>query len=254
MIQIDTADARLLERNEARAYRVERGGAMNAIFDVVEDQALDGQVVKFDVPFPYKGDLIMLRAGCFGDINNQRVAFRLDHEASLEVASTDDGLEVIADDDGVQFRLDLSKCKLGPLIARMCKSDNRSAMSVGSNILDEHKEVISGETVRVVTRARMTELSLCKEGAAGNNAFAVLVDKTFTPKPVAGSRSATFNAAYALHKVSRNVRKLKAAIAATYDAAPPVRRSMTLDESNRLQTAENERLVAYARKVHGIPD
>src|SRR5437899_8874050 len=114
MIVIDTVDARLLERNEARAYRVECGGAMNAIFDVVEGQALDGQVVKFDVPFPYKGGLIMLRSGCFGDIHNRRVTFRLDHEASMEVASTDDALDIIADDDGVQFRLDLSKCKLGP--------------------------------------------------------------------------------------------------------------------------------------------
>ena len=54
MIQIDTADARLLERNEARAYRVERGGPLNAIFDVVENQALDGQFAKFGIPFPYK--------------------------------------------------------------------------------------------------------------------------------------------------------------------------------------------------------
>jgi len=47
MIQIDTADARLLERNEARAYRVERGGPLNAIFDVVENQALHGQFAKW---------------------------------------------------------------------------------------------------------------------------------------------------------------------------------------------------------------
>jgi len=251
MIQIDTADARLLERNEARAYRVQSGGAMNAIFDVVEDQALDGQVVKFDVPFPYKGDLIMLRAGCFDDDNNQRVTFRLDHEASMEVASTDDALDIIADDDGVQFRLDLGKCKLGPMIAQMCKSDNRSAMSVGSQILDERKETINGQTVRVVTRARMTEISLCGEGAAGENAFAMVVDKTFTPKPVAGSRSATFNAAQALHKVARKVRNLKAQIAATYDAPPPpVRPSMTVGESNRLQTLETERMQKHARLLH----
>jgi hypothetical protein len=36
-----------------------------------------------------------------------------------------------------------------------------------------------------------------------DNAFAMLVDTTVTPKPVAGSRSATFNAAQALHRVSR---------------------------------------------------
>jgi hypothetical protein len=125
-------------------------------------------------------------------------------------------------------------------------------MSVGCDILEEHPETIDGHSVRVVTRARLREASICKEGAAGDNAFAMVVDKTFTPKPVAGSRSAAFNAAHALHKVSRKVRKLKTQIAATYDAPPPVRRSMTVDELNGLQTAETERLVAHSRKVHGI--
>ena len=202
MIQIDTADARLLERNEARAYRVERGGPLNAIFDVVENQALDGQFAKFGIPFPYKGDWVMLEPGCFGKTSNGRIGFWIDHEAAMEVASTDDALEVVIDDDAGQFRLDLGKCKLGPLIARICQSDNRSAMSVGSDILDERKETIDGQTVRVVTRARIKEITLCKEGAAGENAFAFVVDKSFTPKPAAGSRSATFSAARALHKVS----------------------------------------------------
>jgi hypothetical protein len=36
-ISIDPASLRLLERSEARAYRIERGGAMNAIVDVIDD-------------------------------------------------------------------------------------------------------------------------------------------------------------------------------------------------------------------------
>ena len=193
------------------------------------------------IPFPYKGDWVMLEPGCFGKTSNGRIGFWIDHEAAMEVANTDDALEVVIDDDAGQFRLDLGKCKLGPLIARICQTDNRSAMSVGSDILDERKETIDGQTVRVVTRALIKEITLCKEGAAGENAFAFVVDKSFTPKPAAGSRSATFSAARALHKVSRNMRKLKAQIAETYNAPPPLRRSMTVDRLNRMQTAETKR-------------
>ena len=78
---------------------------MNAYLDVVDDQALDGQVVRFNVAFPYKGDLVMLRSDCFGDISTRRIGFRIDHEQSMEVASTDDALEVMVDDDALQFRL-----------------------------------------------------------------------------------------------------------------------------------------------------
>jgi hypothetical protein len=255
MICIDPADLRSLERSEAKASRVQRGGAMNAIFDVTDHQALDGQVVKFDEPFSYKGDLIMLRSGCFGDVLNHRVAFLIDHEASIEVAGTDDALSVMIDDIGIQFRLDLAKCRLGPVISRMCSTDNRSSTSIGCDILKEHSETISGQTVRIVTRARIKEITLCKNGAAGENAFAMLVDTTFTPKPVAGLRSATFKAQCALHKVARTVKTLKAQIAARHEQPLPVKRSMTVDQSNRLQTIETEKLIAAgarAQRLHSM--
>lgn len=253
MISIDPADMRRLENSDARACRVRRGGAFNAIFDVVDDKALDGQVLAFDVPFPYKGGYVMIKAGAFGDISNRPIGFRIDHLESMEVASTDDALELQIDDVGLQFRLDLSKCKNGYLVARMCEVDNRAAVSHGSDILQEHNEEIAGNSVRVVTRARLKELTLCKEGAAGLDAFAFVVDKTATQKPVAGSRSATFHAAQMLHKLSRSVKKLKASVVAACDQPPrsgPVRRTMTLDESNRFQTAETERLQDHARNMH----
>ncbi|MGY4364070.1 hypothetical protein ACVW1A_000135 [Bradyrhizobium sp. LB1.3] len=107
MITIDPADLRSLERSEAKAFRVDRGGAMNAVFDVVDDLALDGQFVAFNVPFPYRNDIVMLKPGCFGSVSNLRIAFLVDHEESTEVGSTDDAVEVMIDDEGAQFRLDL---------------------------------------------------------------------------------------------------------------------------------------------------
>lgn len=249
MILIDASDLRKLERSESKAYRVKRGGALNAIFDVVDDQALDGQAVKFDVPFPYKGEWIMLKAGCFGDIAKSRVGFWIDHEEALEAGSTDESLSVVIDDESTRFRLDLAKCKMGPVIARICASDNRASMSVGSDILAEHRETIGGERVRVVTRAKLKEITLCARGAAGDNAFAYLVDKTFTPPPEAGSRSPTFQAAQKLHTISRKVRELKATMATTYEGPVRAKRSFTLDELNRFQTAATERLQSRAHEL-----
>lgn len=249
MITIDAADLRSLERSEARAFRVDRGGALNAVFDVVDDLALDGQFVAFNVPFPYRNDRVMLKPGCFSNVTNQRVAFLVDHEGSMEVASTDDALDLMIDDDGAQFRLDLGRCKNGYVLAQMCKVDSRSAMSHGCDILAEHRETIAGQSVRVITRARLKEITLCKEGAAGDNAFAVVVDKTVTPKPLAGSRSLFFNTARTLSKVARTVRKLKASVAATYGERERMRplRWPTLEESNRAQTEETERLQRQAK-------
>jgi hypothetical protein len=249
-IDIDAASMRSLERSESRAYRVERGGFMNALFDLTTDHVLDGQAVKFDVPFPYKGEWIMLKAGCFGDIAESRVGFWIDHDEALEIGSTDDSLSVVIDDESARVRLDLSKCRMGPVIARMLASDNRASMSVGSDILAEHRETIGGERVRVVTRAKLKEITLCARGAAGDNAFCYLVDKTFTPAPVAGSRSPTFRAAQVLHKVSRQVKALKASMAETYDRGPlSAKRTYTLDELNRLATLDTERLQSHAREL-----
>jgi hypothetical protein len=44
-------------------------------------------------------------------------------------------------------------------------------------ITGEHNETIAGHSVRVVTRARLDEISVCNEGCAGDDAFAVLVDE-----------------------------------------------------------------------------
>lgn len=122
-------------------------------------------------------------------------------------------------------------------------------MSVGCDILAERTEQINGEAVRVITRARLSELTLCQAGAAGDNAFAYVVDTAFTPKPVAGLRSTTFKAAQLLHKLSRKVRSLKAQAASTYGEREERRpiRWPTLEESNRAQTELTEALQKQAR-------
>jgi HK97 family phage prohead protease len=248
MIFIDAADLRVFERGQAVVERYNRGGFMNALMGEVTNRALDGQANPFNKAFPYRNSVVLLKAGCFGKLNDHKVRFLIDHNENCEVADTDDALELMVDSDGIQFRLDLEKTRRGNVIARMCEVDNRASISVGCDILEEHDETINGKTVRIITRARLREISVCQAGAAGDDAFGMLVDTTVTPKPAAGSRSSAFRAGQIVHKLSRKVRALKTTIAAMYDDKPPQRQwSMTIDESNREQTAEVERLQQRAR-------
>jgi HK97 family phage prohead protease len=172
---------------------------------------------RFNVPFVYDNEIVMLDEGCFGDIDDFDVKFLIDHDPNMEIADTSRGLELFQDKNGIQFRLDLQKAKNAHVVARLCQTDSRSSVSVGCDIIQQHDETIAGHNVRIITKARLREISICREGCAGEEAFAMLVDTTSTPKPVAGSRSTAFQTGHALHKLSRRVRALKASIVAMYE-------------------------------------
>lgn len=236
-IEIDPRALAILERGERRVAAFHRGGMMNAMYDT-DDLALQGCGVRYNTPFAYKGEIVCFVPGCFTR-DMGVVAFEVDHNDGTRLATTDDALAIIDDDTSLRFHLDLGKANGGGMIMRMVDADNRAAMSIGCKIIDEAEKVIAGHKVRFISRARLEELSLVKAGAAGD-AFAVLVNSTVTPKPVAGQYSATFNAAHLLHKVK----------AARPFAREPVQRSyVTADELNRWQTEETERLQEYARSM-----
>jgi phage head maturation protease len=250
---------RSAERNREKVERYNRGGVMNAILGSVRNRALDGSALKFNTPFPYphKNRLVMFEPDSFGDLNQYTVAFCVDHELSSVVATTDNGLSLVVDNDALQFRLDLEKAANGSVIAHMCEIGNREAMSVCCDILESQNKTIGGNAVQVVSRARLTEISLVKNGAAGDDAFAMLVDTTVTPKPMAGSRSQKFNTYNAMYKVSRKVREIKASSAAILalsdriavldDEPRTFDWSMHVYQSNRLETAFYDRMRAKRR-------
>jgi phage head maturation protease len=256
MNHFDGIDISVLRRGAERVDNLRRGGYLNAMFSDVEDRALDGQALMFNVPFNYKDTVVMFKPGAFGRIDDYPVGFQIDHLPSSQVASTEDGLEIVVDDDAVKFRLHLDRAKRGSVIAKMCEVGNRDAISVGCDILDERTENIVGHDVRVISRARLSELSLVKMGAAPD-AFAMVVDTTVTSKPVAGKRSATFEAGHALHKCSRKIKALKSAVVAMYDSPrhdvqPRKPTSVSIHQMNRWQTEETEALVAYSKRMHGV--
>jgi HK97 family phage prohead protease len=261
-IFINDREIRKAQRSRDAYERCLRGGYRNAIFNGVKNRALDGQAFKFNTPIPYKDSVIMFLPDTFGDVEDHVVAFCLDHELDTEVASTNDGLQLIVDDDAIRFRLNLERAKRGDVLARLCEIGNREAISIGFNILDEHTKTIAGHDVRIVTSARLVEISLLKAGAAGDNAFAFLVDTTVTPKPVAGARSTMFNLGQKLFSVSRKVRNMKAtntAVLALQDrlallGGEPalLSRTMTIDRSNHLQSLYIQRLQTEQRAVLGM--
>jgi HK97 family phage prohead protease len=235
---------------------------MNAIYDQARNRAIDGQSNAFGKAFPYKNSLVLLRAGCFGNVDDYNVRFLIDHIDSTEVADNSDALELMVDADGIQFRLDLEKTQRGNVIARMCEVGSRSAISIGCDIHDEHDETIDGQTVRVVTRAILREISICKAGAAGDEAFGMLIDTTITSKPVAGSRSAMFNVGRDVHKISRKLSAIKSAntavlglhdrLALIGSESAPIAWSMTADRCNRIVTEQYEEYQLHARARLGV--
>jgi len=243
-------DMRPLERGQERVARYKRGGYQNALFADVNNRALDGESMQFNTVFDYKGTKVLIKAGAFGDISSNSVSFCRDHIASSACASTDDGaLELMVDDEAIRFRLNLSKVKGGEIIARLCEIGDRDATSIGCDILEESDHDIGGEMVRVITKAKLREISACSLGAY-KGAFCQLVDTTVTPKPTSGSESNTFKAGRILHKVNRQIKAMRQRHSDV--PAPRPKFAMTVEQSNRLHTEETEALQQRSRGSHSL--
>jgi hypothetical protein len=106
-------DLREALRRRDKGNSIQRGGYMNALFDSVNNRALDGQVLKFNTPFPYKEGIVMIEPDAFGNVEDYPVSFCIDHELETAVASTDDGLTLIVDDDGIP-----RKVRYGPIVLK----------------------------------------------------------------------------------------------------------------------------------------
>ena len=103
-------DLRPLERGQAVLARYRSGGFRNAILTDVKDRALDGEVLRFNTVFEYKGDRIAFMPGAFGDTSKQDVKWCIDHlEATASASTGDRSLELMIDDEAVRFRVHLGK-------------------------------------------------------------------------------------------------------------------------------------------------
>jgi hypothetical protein len=246
-IELDHIDLAQLEQaqNKAACSR-KRGGVWNEFGDVT-GKKLVGRILKFEVPFKNSDIWWIYKDRCFGDLNKQIVNFQFAHNSATKAASTTDHLTIL--NDG-RFELDLEAIDRGPFIASLAESGVAASISVGVDSIDHDWEYVGDEKVAVVRKARLVEISQLTEGAAGENAWCAVVDKDTFPELIDGVECEQFNLLHDLHKIAWKAKEIKRKV----DEANPQRpiSNITLDDVNRWQTCESERLQDLASsRVNG---
>jgi hypothetical protein len=120
----------------------------------------------------------------------------------MVVASTANGLELDETDTGLFFRLDLRRTKAADVITSMVDVGNRACASVAYQVEDDHIEKFGGHDVRVITCARLHEVSIVKRSAV-EEAFAFLSDDVVTPSVADLEKSVMFALCRAQHNIRR---------------------------------------------------
>lgn len=138
-------------------------------------EALQGYVVRFNKPHLFKGGVDVFVKGCFDAslASRKRIGFWIDHKSGTELASTDDDLELLADETGLAFRLNNP---LAPFVQEV-RGRRITAMSAASRTLRHEYKQMDGARVRFILEADLVEVSMVKAGAV-KQAFIEVVDTT----------------------------------------------------------------------------
>jgi HK97 family phage prohead protease len=128
---------------------------------------------------------VMLDRGCFDSILRSRSKVRLliDHDDTQCVGSTDDGLDLYADQHGLAFRFRLSDTALGRVVREMAELGN-DCMSIGfdrQNARTEYRSIKGVACTDVILSATLFEVSLMHGKNAGmvRDAFATVKNVDF---------------------------------------------------------------------------
>jgi HK97 family phage prohead protease len=246
-IDIDSRDQQVLERSEKAVERLRRGGTMNYLSneDDLSELCLEGFSMIYNRAFVINGKAVYFEPRSFtASLNGSSpIALQIDHIANNVIGTTRDGLSFVDSEEGLAFRFPLKNVPRGAMVAHMCKTGQRAAISVGCDIIKDRVETISGVEVQIVERATLKEISLCKEGAVGN-AFAALVNIKTSP-PLTKDKSAAFNINYAFHRINNGLRKSKRLLDDTYG------QKSEIDFSGLIAAAEA--LKAVALPVSQLP-
>lgn len=124
---------------------------------------------------PLSGKYMAIRPHAFRLHDGTKKYFQLDHDDSIQVASTSDYLVLHSDDVGLAFRLRIGPSVLARETRELVRTSSKQAMSAAFAATDYETQVIEGLPITVVTKAVLKEVSLVTAGACGP-AFATLVD------------------------------------------------------------------------------
>jgi hypothetical protein len=152
----------------------------------------------------------MFSTNVFSDslASRRQINLQLDHDGGTVVASTTSGLELMRPILGWSFA-SLRHARNAGVIHSIVDGGNRAAVSVAYRIEQEHEETYAGYKVRVIDRAALQEVSLCRRGVV-SEAFAYTSNDACNPSIDDLHTTAMF----ALCRAQHNVRRANAAIPA----------------------------------------
>ncbi|MER8664399.1 HK97 family phage prohead protease [Mesorhizobium sp. M1148] len=146
---------------------------------VFERPALRGFATTYGQPFERDG-LVAFLPGCFAaSLAADVVNVQIDHIGSTSVGDTRAGLRFVDHADGLAFEFELPPTQGGAVMAAMIASNGRTDVSVGVDVLASTEKELRGHKVRLVTKAKLREISVCKAGAV-RHASVRLIDLAAT--------------------------------------------------------------------------
>jgi HK97 family phage prohead protease len=227
---------------------------------------IEGKAVLTDEPIGLKtGEIIVIERGAFNDhfASGARTEVWFAHDPKEVIGSTASGLEFVETSDGLAFRLPLSNQRYADTIERMVTSGKQAAISVGITHTKSREEMVGRHKVTFVESAELREISLVAAGAC-DQAFARLIDADHALPLKDSIESISFKIDSGIHNAKTQRGKNASRIEAlaerldsldqrrrhntfSADPAPSKAHLFTIQQSNRAQTEETERLQALAR-------
>jgi HK97 family phage prohead protease len=167
--------------------------------------AIEGFAIAYNRPFEHKGELVVFIPGSFSESlgDGTEKFLCVDHDKDVPYASTKAGLHVEEAEDGVVFHVQARHTRNPVGLMGMVESKNRRRVSVSCDfVVDQDSEVrrIAGHNVRLITKAKLTEISLVKQGKS-EDAFAFVTDSSKHDKPTAKARSLDFTVSQAIYRM-----------------------------------------------------
>ncbi|QKC90575.1 hypothetical protein EB230_20835 [Mesorhizobium sp. NZP2234] len=164
-------------RVSARGFGVAPTGMMLANHQESEfvRPALRGLAVSYGQVFERDGDLVAFLQGCFSEsLASDVIKLQVDHIADTEAGDTQSGLRFVDHADALAFEFEVPSTQRGAMLASMVASNGRTDVSVGVDVLARTEKEFRGHKVRLVTKAKLREISICKSGAVKNASVRLL--------------------------------------------------------------------------------
>ena len=224
---------------------------------------LEGIAIVYDEPYlTNTGDIIVPERGCLDEhfAKRARTEFWVGHDSEQVLSNPTTEIEFIEIGDTLAFRMPLTNNRNTTQIREMVQSGKQAAISVGLTRTKERKDKVGSHTVIYIESADLRELSACAEGSC-DQAFARFIDANHNPPLKDSVNSFAFKLEHGMHNLKVQGKKNRTQLEALKDRisvlqaglhTQHVMRSITANESNRLQTERYDLLQAERRATLGM--